>query len=67
MIYMMGGIVGLLVLIFLIWYCARKRMMIRVKEKIQDLRMKGRPETLVREEIKINLKSIKFQQNSTKK
>lgn len=34
MIYLMGGIVFLLILIFVIWYVARKRMMIRVRAKI---------------------------------
>lgn len=34
MIYLMGGIVLLLILIFVIWYVARKRMMIRVRAKI---------------------------------
>ena len=39
MIYMMAGIVVFLILIFIVWYCARKRMMIKVREKIHNLRI----------------------------
>ena len=56
MIFMMGGIVLLLILIFIVWYCARKRMMIKVKERVHNLRLQARPENLLRNDIKGNIK-----------
>ena len=63
MIYFMGGIILLVILVFFCWYCARKRMMIRVKVKVHNLRLKARPENLVRDDIKGNIKQIKFKPN----
>ena len=61
MIYLMSGVIALLIIIFIIWYCVRKQMMLNVRKKINNLRTKGRPENLVKEEIKTNLKQIKFE------
>ena len=60
MIYMMAGIVVFLILVFIVWYCARKRMMIKVREKIHNLRIQARPENLIKHDIKSNLKKVKF-------
>ena len=62
----MGGIVLLLIAIFLVWYVARKRMMVRVRARIQRLRMEGRPSNLIKTEIKANLKQVKYKGNKEK-
>ena len=67
MVYFMGGIILLVIFVFICWYCARKRMMIRVREKVHNLRLKARPDNLVRDDIKGNIKQIKFRPNKENK
>ena len=67
MVYFMGGIILLVILVFVCWYCARKRMMIRVREKVHNLRLRARPENLARDDIKANIKQIKFKPSKENK
>ena len=66
MIYLMGGIVFLLILIFVVWYVARKRMMLRVRAKIQKLRIDARPENLITSEIRAKIRQVRHKANKDK-